>query len=200
MANIWVSKNAYLSTAEQQNNARCIWNWFGTNGWTLNAVAAMLGNMQTESTINPGIWENLTADYSRGFGLVQWTPATKFINWAGANATNGNTQCARIQWEMLNGEQWFANPEVSPSNPPITFEEFSVSELDPETLANYFIWYYEHPANPNQPARATQARTWYNLLSGVEPEDPGETPGMRSRRKLPIWMLCGKKRRTRYYG
>ena len=68
---------------EMQNNAVLIWNYFKSQGWTLNSVAAMLGNMQSESTINPGIWENLDPIISNGYGLVQWTPSTKYSEWAG---------------------------------------------------------------------------------------------------------------------
>lgn len=198
MANNWVSSNAYLGTSDQQNNAICCWNWFGTNGWTLNAVAAMLGNMQTESTINPGIWESLTVDTSRGFGLVQWTPATKIIEWAPTTYQQGNTQCARIDYETTQGSlQWFSNSAAPITSPPITFAEFKVSTLDVATLANYFLWYYEHPANVNQPNRATQAETWYSYLLGREPEDPGETgaPSTQTRRKMPLWFYCKPKRR-----
>lgn len=49
----------------------------------------MLGNMETESTINPGIWQSLNSgNASGGFGLTQWTPATKYINWANNNGLN----------------------------------------------------------------------------------------------------------------
>lgn len=200
MANNWVTSNAYLGTSDQQNNALCAWNWFGTNGWTVNAVAAMLGNMQSESTINPGIWESLTVDYSRGFGLVQWTPATKLTSWAGSNYSNGNTQCSRIDWETGRGSlQWFSNPEAPIVTPPISFAEFKVSELDVSTLANYFLWYYEHPADINQPNRATQAQTWFDFLKGRTPEDPGNTPGPWSGRtgRLPIWMMLRRPQRRR---
>ena len=37
------------------------------------------GNMEAESGITPGKWEVPEED-SKGFGLVQWTPATKFID------------------------------------------------------------------------------------------------------------------------
>lgn len=36
-----------------QVNARYIWAYLQAKGWTLNAVAGVLGNMQSESSINP---------------------------------------------------------------------------------------------------------------------------------------------------
>lgn len=178
----WISKNAYLSQGEMENNALLVWSFFGSKGWTREAVSAMLGNMEHESTINPGIWESLLV-YGGGYGLVQWTPYTKYSVWAGADwENNGNKQCERIVYEVENGLQWFSNQEAPIVDPPITFKQFSVSTLPVETLANYFLWYYEHPAVTIQPSRATSARKWYDFLDGVDPSP------FRTRRKMPLWM------------
>lgn len=210
----WISKNAYLTQSEMENNARMVWNYFGSRGWSLNAVSAMLGNMETESTINPGIWESLESDYDAyfdahgrypGYGLVQWTPFTKYSEWAGAGwQDNGNKECERILYEVDKGEQWFQNPNAPIVNPPITFKEFTTSLLDVEILANYFLWYYEHPAVTEQPARGEQAIKWYNFLYGTTPTPPdipavGKTGrnvkmnskwavALQMRRRLAIWL------------
>lgn len=42
-----------LNLEKMQINATYIWTALGAEGWTLNAVAGILGNMQSESTINP---------------------------------------------------------------------------------------------------------------------------------------------------
>lgn len=178
MAKTWVAKNAYLNQTEMQNNVILAWNYFRKLGWSLEAVSAMAGNWETESTINPGIWESLVP-YGGGYGLVQWTPYTKYADWAGAGwENNGNKQCERINFEMENGLQWFGNPSAPIVEPPITFREFSVSTLDVETLANYFLWYYEHPNVTIQPNRGVQARKWYETLSAVSTQT----------KKMPLWM------------
>lgn len=180
----WIAKNDYLSQSEMENNALLIWSFLGSRGWTIEAVSAVLGNMQHESTINPGIWESLVA-YSGGYGLVQWTPYTKYSEWAGVGwENNGNKQCERIVYEVENGLQWSANPKAPIINPPITFKQFSISTLSVETLANYFLWYYEHPDVTIQPDRAEQAKNWYNFLAGVTPTPTPTT----NRKKMPIWM------------
>lgn len=179
----WISKNAYLTQAQMEHNATLVWRYFGSKGWSLEAVSAMLGNMQTESTINPGIWESLTPN-GGGYGLVQWTPYTKYSEWAGQGwQNNGNKQCERIEYEKDNGLQWFANYEVYPATPPISFKEFSTSTLPASTLANYFLWYYEHPLDPNQPNRAEQAQRWYSFLSGVSPPPPTPQPSVARKRR-----------------
>lgn len=183
----WISGNRYLTKSEMKNNALEIYSHFSALGWSVNAICAMLGNMETESTINPGIWESLTVDTSRGYGLVQWTPATKYIDWAGEGYEDGNKQCERIQYEVENGLQWFSNPSAPIEVPPISFSEFSVSTLDVVTLANYFLWYYEHPANINQSNRGEQAKQWYEFLTGDTPVVP---PTPIKKKKMPVYMMC----------
>ena len=78
--NDWIAGNRYLNTAEMQNNARVFRGRGLSIGWSSNAIFAMLGNIQAESGINPGIWENLTP-YAGGYGLTQWTPYTKYSEW-----------------------------------------------------------------------------------------------------------------------
>lgn len=160
----WISGNRYLSIDEMTVNAQEIMNQLTSRGWTKNAVAGMLGNMQTESTINPGVWESLSPNVNNGYGLVQWTPATKLISWAeseGLDYTSGDAQLQRIDWEVANNQQWIAT-----SLYPMSFQEFKVSTLTPEYLAQVFIRNYERPRNPNQPIRSTQARYWYDNLEG----------------------------------
>ena len=57
----------------------------------LYVIAAICGNFWQESTVNPGIWENLTPN-APGFGLGQWTDSppqvmrrTALFNWLDAN-------------------------------------------------------------------------------------------------------------------
>lgn len=187
----WISKNAYLSQSEREHNAELVWQFFGSRGWTIEAVSALLGNMESESTINPGIWESLI-EGAGGYGLTQWTPHTKYSEWAGSGwQNNGNKECERIEWEKDNGEQWFANPDVTPSNPPITFKEFSTSKLPIATLANYFMWYYEHPKDPIQPIRAEQAEKWYNFLKALDPYPPNPPASVlirKSKTSYNKWM------------
>jgi hypothetical protein len=68
----------------------------------------------------------------------------------------------RILWEVANNQQW-----IKKSSYPITFQEFTVSTESPEWLAQAFITNYERPADPTQPQRSTQARYWWDHLSGT---------------------------------
>lgn len=157
--------NRYLSLQEMTDNAQYIMNYLNARGWSKNAIAGMLGNMQTESTINPCIWQNLDAGNMKlGYGLVQWTPATNYTNWADARGyawNDINGQLERFQFEMDNGLQWIKTTDY-----PLSFQEFKTSTKSPEYLAQAFLRNYERPANQNQPNRSTQARHWFDTLSG----------------------------------
>lgn len=183
----WIAGNRYLSRSEVENNAILFRDIMMTNGVTLNAVCGMLGNIQSESGVNPGIWESLSP-FNGGYGLVQWTPYTKYSEWAGAGwEGNGDKQCERILYEAQNGLQWFGNPEAPIVNPPLSFTEFLSSTLDVGTLANYFLWYYEHPAVTIQTIRAKQANEWLEFFGGTPGPGPGPSP--LKRKRMPVWMM-----------
>ena len=71
--------SGYLSQSDMKSNATIIWDYFYQKlGRNVNSVAALLGNMQGESTLNPGLIEvgGGTTSAGAGHGLVQWTPAS----------------------------------------------------------------------------------------------------------------------------
>lgn len=181
----WVASNEFLGVEDMRNNALLVYSFFRTleTPWTLNAIAALLANMQKESSINPGIWEDLTPDptHQSGYGLVQWTPASKYIDWAGSNwAGNGTKQCERLEYERENGMQWIPTERY-----PISFTEFTQSEANPEALAYVWMYNYERPASLDQPERQTYAKYWHDFLQGKEPEPVPPS----ARGKIPVWML-----------
>ena len=143
----------------QISNAQYIYQYFKNKGWTCESIAGMLGNIQAESGIVADIAERGGGD---GFGLVQWTPKSKLINWANSlnlDYKDLEAQCRRIQWELENSQQFY-----STSKYPLTFKQFTQSTKDPAYLALVFLANYERPLNPNQPIRSTYANNWYDLL------------------------------------
>lgn len=191
-----ISANRFLTMEEMQNNATYIYWYLSSRGWTLNAIAGMLGNMQTESTINPGIWESLTTDpeayYAAngrypGYGLVQWTPYTNFTEWCIyrlLDPADMDSALMRIEWELANGKQYYPTDSY-----PETFAEFKVSTKDPYYLGMAFLLNYERPYDQDQPARGEQAEYWYQYLSGIN-----INPGTYSRRKRKFnFVLFGRK-------
>ena len=161
----WVSKNAYLSESEMQNNAKIIYQTFAKQGWTLNAIAGMLGNMQQESTLSPGIWQDLDSTWIEGgHGLVGWTPSTRITNWLSAHGygpDDGDGQCAKIIEEWLHPEiesVWVERGYA------ISFDEFTKSTESADFLASVFMDNYENPGWPAESNRRQYALYWYDWL------------------------------------
>lgn len=158
-----------LTEEESKKNWLAFWQFFKAKGWTANAVSGILGNSYYESTVNPNRWEGdipfAQPVASRGYGLVQWTPWTKIIDWLTEKgyypdvSKFGLGECERIQWEMENNQQWIATTTY-----PESFRDFSISTKDPYTLAIEFLANYERPADPNQPQRGTKAREIYDYI------------------------------------
>lgn len=186
----WTGRNGYLTESEMRANGIEIYQYFSSYGWSINAICAMLGNMQSESGVNPAIWEGLTP-YSGGYGLVQWTPYSKYKNWAGAQwENNGPLECARVIFEFNNGLQWSTQLAWEQYKYP-NQAAFPYSNEDISYLAWVWLQNYERPANFDQPQRAAQALDWYNYITGEQPPIPPDPqpPDPEESKKIPIWLM-----------
>lgn len=166
----WIyNESGPISTSGVQNNARIIRERLTGAGWSIQAVSAILANMQVESGINPGAWENYNVgNLSGGFGLVQWTPATKLFDWQGGQNVDGDKQLDRIFYELQNGIQ-YGDPGGEFKEK--TFEEFARSDKRPGYLSAEFMLAYERPLKrgwKQQMTRARIAERWYSQLTGVQ--------------------------------
>lgn len=188
----WIApeKSRALSISEMENNAYIIGMYFTRHEvghWTPNAVAGMLGNMQAESTINPARWQGDKEPETEeeitetGYGLVQWTPYTKYADWAGSGwKGNGYKQCERIHYERMNNLQWVASSLYD-----FSFTEYIMMREAPEYMADAFLKNYERPENPNQPIRGEYAKYWYDyIIKYVMPK---------------IWIWNRKETRKKWY-
>lgn len=160
----WTVSNNYLTESQMQGNALEVYNFFSGRGWTLNAIAGMLGNMERESNINPGLWQSLDyGNYSGGYGLVQWTPATNYTEWAssrGYSITDPEGQMIWIDTMTVSSGQWIATSEYN-----LSFEAFKTSTQSPEWLASAFLKNFERAGVEAESERRTDARKWHDYLS-----------------------------------
>lgn len=173
----WIAKNDYLSETEMQNNAFCFYSYMYFRGWSLNAISGALACIQHESTVNPGIWESLIVDPSRGFGLVQWTPSTNFTDWAdqkGYSHDSGDAQCEWIDTQTGVVGQW-----IPTSNYPETWDEFKTSEKSPGYLSLAWEYNFERPGITYDPQE--DAVKWYNYLKNMTPYPP------QNKKPIPSW-------------
>lgn len=185
-----------MPNAQVQNALEIYYQLLGY-GWSVNAIAATVSNILTESYINPGQREH---QYSMdtligGYGLCQWSDVpsqgvynnTTLHNWLTSNGYQLTDGAAQIKFldgmnEYLPG-QWSIRSIANN----ITWEEFRVSTLDPATLANYFMWCYEKPANQDQPIRGVNANYFYTLFTNI--------PAPVKPKKMPIYFYLKHNRR-----
>lgn len=179
--------NSFLTLDEMTVNANDLLSFFTGQGWSKNAICAMLGNFQSESNINYGIYESLDSSSStNGFGLAQWTPNTKYFDWAASNGYSGdhvNGEKQRILYEVTNNVQW-----SSTSAYPMSFHDFTQSTDTPENLAYAWMYNYERPASLDQPDRQTQARYWYDNLTGGAGGTGGDTTGNTTSNLITLYL------------
>lgn len=200
--NTYDTSNA-LSQSQMEVNALYIYSYLKHEGWSENAISALLGNMQAESSINPGRWQSdrVAGDpYAHGYGCVQWTPYTKYTEWCSSQGYSDpsemDSNLARIIYEVKNNIQWIGAGKYSD----MSFEGFATSELSVSELAVAFLLCYERPADQSsqvQLYRSNLAEAWYTYLTGKDPTNPGGSDKQNKRKKFNFILF---KRRRKIYG
>ncbi len=199
--NTYDTSNA-LTTSEMQVNATYIYAYLTNKGWSINSIAAILGNMQAESSINPGRWQSDRVggeSSGHGYGLCQWTPYTKYTEWVSGDPSTMDNNLSRIIYEVENSLQWYGTGNYAG----MSFSDFSKSTESVSFLAIGFLLCYERPADQSssvQEYRASLANAWYEYLTGVTPPPgpgpgPGPTPSGNKKRKKYNFILFDKKKR-----
>ena len=137
----------WLTEEQSLENAQLVANFLLSKGWTPESISATLGNMRHESSVNPNMYEYGKAwSGDWGFGLVQWTPRSKYWNWALQNGyseselRDGDAQLDRMDYEVDQGIQWISTP-----NYPETYAQYRKSKKNLNYLTNAFCWNYERP-------------------------------------------------------
>ena len=203
---VWVNEyQTWLTESQSLQNGQMVVNFLSGKDWSKEAIAALIGNMRHESSINPNMYEyGYSWGADRGFGLVQWTPRSKFWNWGlgkGYSETqlrSGDSQLARIDYEVDNNIQYIPNGhsarygEATKYN--FSFADFrrNTQGLTVNQLTEAFMWNYEGPAYSaglnSLSERQAFANRAFNELDwsgtgggggGEEPEEP-EVPEVPS--------------------
>lgn len=146
----WYGGNAGLNQSQQHFNADTIKNWMAQNGWSYNAICAILGNMSFESTENPQRQEV----GGSGYGLVQWTPKSNLQKRARAIGRYGSydtmyTQLLVIEYEVEHRIQWIPKGEYQ-----LSFQEFKTDSTHSiDWLTRAFMLCYERPRDQSETAQ-----------------------------------------------
>ena len=163
---------------DQEKNAWIVWQYLKLKGYTEQAAAGILGNMDQESRIMPD------TDQIGGpaYGLVQWDgsayPLVHPATWNGreyvqnlmrAAGISGDyriakTQSQLLEWCMFNGQY------IKTSAYPYSVAQFKgLTNISTATTA--FEANFERPA-ATHPERVQLAIKWYNKLHGLKPPTP----------------------------
>lgn len=186
----WISRSGALTQSEMENNADIIINYYRSLGINDKTIAAILGNMQAESSINPERQEVGGA----GFGLVQWTPVTVLQNHCNTLGlspyTNGDVQIQVLKAEIKNQAgvaEWYTssafisnyyNSGATSDMIGITGQQFLDNQMNwaPDKLAVMFMAGYERPSyDPNvnhYQTRMQNALNWFTYMGGIIPPTP----------------------------
>lgn len=173
----WHNKNtgAYSrDSVEAQENVMKMVEVLAPLGWTINAIAALAGNQAYESGFNPWRWESDTVNLVRGYGLFQYTPASKYINSSVAASYTG----FQPNYPMGSGGQddgtaqlLFMHNNVDGGYIPtsaynLTMQQFRESTQSPDYLASAWLYNYERPGDPGatEAGRRADALWWYDWL------------------------------------
>ena len=176
---------------ESTANAWEIYNYFRSlsTPWAVESIAALCGNFQLESVMNPCI---RNVNQSGAFGLPQWiTHKSTMIAWAntrGLRPTSGTAQVQYIEAERRDGVDDQYLPRGLYAN--VTFNDFAynLDNLDVVDLTRCWWVNYERSAE-YQTDRETWAQGFYQLFQGQPPITT-----------LPKWLLYklkGDKKRVR---
>ncbi len=160
-------------TTEKEKNAWAVWQFLKSKGYSEQAAAGILGNMEQESGIMPDIDEG---GGGPGYGLVQWTSpiagesgrayVQRLLGQAGISGDyrNINTQLQLLEWHMHNGQY------IPSAAYPYSVAEFkALTDIGTATMA--FEANFERPA-VTHPERIPLAQYWYNLLKDLKPSKP----------------------------
>lgn len=188
----WIVKvgvSAYLTQSEMKNNATEFYGYFNSKGFTIESVAGMLGNLQQESNINPGMKQ--TASANSGWGLIQWTPSSNLTDYATAHGSDwatGEIQTQLMWDEIINGYggQWIPKPSLGYG---YTGSEFS-QLTDVAEACKAYLYERERAGVEALDKRLTYASNWYKYLTGVTPPTPPTPPTPTKRKRMPVWMMC----------
>lgn len=192
----WVAhvsnKSGSMTQSEMEQNATEIYNQLRGYGWTLNAICAVLGNMQHESYLNPAQWQigYDIGSQSAGYGLVQFTPSTKYTNWA--NEQGYDITVGEHQVYAIDTQPW--GTEYIPTRSfPLSYSEFKVSDKDLDYLTEAFLRNYERAGVEALNDRLQYASEWYEYFNGTPvPPTPPTPPTPRKCKTMPIYMMLRK--------
>lgn len=180
----WMSTDTLMGSTDTSSigsrmteNARKIYDYFTAKGWSLSAIAGMLGNMQLESTFSPALiqstnrWRlpNRAADLSDVSNSVMLNFYDSYYG-----LSNGGFGIGLVQWDGYTSTAPAGQKLVSFA------ERYSLNWYDGDTQV--FRIFREYETNIQWQSARINGTYWYwsNYVTNTE------TPEVSAR----IWQVC----------
>lgn len=189
-------------SSKQIHNATKVYNYFSALGWSLSAIAGMIGNMQLESWLSPALIQgthrsslpnsaanlsdvpnnvmiNFYGSSGYGIGLVQWdgytsTPPAgqKLVSFAERYSMTWYD--GDTQCFRIQREQ---ETDIQWQNGTVdgiywTWNTYINTTQTPEKAAHAWRVCYEVAASGTDATRQANARYWYDYFSDIPPTPP----------------------------
>ena len=155
------------------SNTWCVYNYLHPLGFTIESICGIIGNMRSESYLNPGQWElGHGGSTSYGWGLIQWTPGTSLTNYISGNWYDGDVQLDLVVRE-INQSGSVAGRWIPTSAYPYSGAQFKALTSISESTKAYF---YERERGTWSDTRITYANQSYTILTGEPPGPDPPTP------------------------
>jgi hypothetical protein len=179
--------NGDLSGANNQQKA---FNFFVQNGFTKEQAAGIVGNMISESSVEPGRKEGTNpgtvtnpsdvVEFSGGWGIVQWTPAGKMIKPSRqAGVDDATIASLAYQLDFLRKQLLGQGPLPEKAAGDATKAAKTVEDAA-IAFGGHFERFagYENPNNPRYAERKANARHVFDTFAGSAPaQGPGDSSG-----------------------
>lgn len=166
-----VPGNVALNQSQMDNNAWEMYNYYRnlSNPWTVESIAALCGNAQLESTINPA---RVNSSGYTGLTQLGGTRKTTMLNWLSSNgfsSDSGPGQTRYIEYERANPsatESWYHRGGYTNS-----FSDFAYNtqSWSLEDLTYMFQYCYERNSFDPQTQRYTYAQHYWSLFQSTPP-------------------------------
>lgn len=170
-------KGSFSSTGELYGNSIQEKVWFAVlgAGYSKEAAAGVLGNIEAESGFDPSVIEGGSGI---GFGLCQWsfgrrTQLEQYAESKGKEPGDVNTQIKFLIGEITpgGGADGFANYQL------MNYNGYSPEDWEnattPEDAAEAFCWTFERPGIPRMEVRTEAARRYYEEFKDKEKPSGG---------------------------
>ncbi|MBO7731052.1 MAG: hypothetical protein J6S67_00815 [Methanobrevibacter sp.] len=193
-------------TAYQKHNAEKVYNYFSALGWSLSAIAGMLGNMQVESWLSPALIQgthrsqlpnsasslsdvpnsvmiNFYGTSGYGVGLVQWDGYTstapagqKLVSFAMRYSLNWYDGDTQLFRIRREQETNIQWQSRVINGTRWYWNNYVTNTQTPEVSARIWMVCYEVADTGTSSRRQENARYWYDYFSSTPPVPPTPTP------------------------